>query len=1064
MNRSAGLDRCISVAESPIAELEREDTRSFLSRVRASRAEGSPAARIALSIRRQPVPSRHAHPSPDGRGGRDVLRELPARQHPGHGAPGPGPRRGASPRLHPDPHRRGRTSATSTCSSAASACTCSSTCRCCAGRPRSSTSCGTSRPSSRPPPVVASPPRAKDLGELTVSTLRGEEGFQAKEIRKLVRYLEGLPPFDLVVIPNGLLISLAAPLKRALGRPVVCTLQGEDLFLEGLSEAHRKESLALMARHAPSVDAFIATSGYYADFMAELPRPPARTDPRRAPRDPPGRLRLRAARGERDPSPSATSPAWPRRRASTCWPRRTSLLRKELGLGNGAARGRRLPGARASRLPRLRGRDARAGGPARASSATTARWTARPSWPSCARSTCSRSRAPTPSRRASTCSRPWRPACPGCSPGTAPSRRSTRRRAAACSSSPTNARSLAEQLLSLARDRGLARELGRRGALGVRRHYTAARMAERLARGLREGHRPFVAPRGPARDGLNGVTPLLEVKAVAKSYDTPRGPLAVLEGVDLRLAPGQSLCVVGPSGCGKSTLLNILGALEPPTSGEVVLFGRNPFALAENDLAAFRNREVGFVFQEHHLLPQCSVLENVLVPTLVAKGRQRSRPLPISRSARASCSPGWASANASTTVRPSSPGASGSAPPWRAPSSSARASSCATSPPATSTLASARAVADLLFELHDREQTILVLVTHSGDLAARFADRRRLARRAPRARGLKRAVRLATLRSRSLPHFWRTNLAVVLGVATAVATLAGSLLVGESVRSSLARLRSGAPGRRRRSRWRLCPSSATISRAPSSGQPGFRELAGRGAPPGPHRLGRPRRERPARPGRARLRRRRALLLLPRPHGPRRSRGARRLPERSPGRRARGRGRRRLLLRASSPSEIPGSTLFGRRDEPGRNLRLRVAGRLVARADGRLLAARRASGTCGPSSFPSPPCSAPWASRAAATPCWFAVRWTRRPTDPGRGDAARRRRRPPRGSREALAGEPHPRRPGPAAAGPPVARRAGPRVEERPPGRRPGAPRPRDGSAAKSWRPFPSSSTWPTASR
>jgi len=109
---------------------------------------------------------------------------------------------------------------------------------------------------------------AKDLGDLTVSTLRGEEGFQAKEITKLVRYLEGLPPFDLVVIPTGLLISLAAPLKRALRRPVVCTLQGEDLFLEGLSEAHRKESLALMARHAAAVDGFIATSAYYADFMA----------------------------------------------------------------------------------------------------------------------------------------------------------------------------------------------------------------------------------------------------------------------------------------------------------------------------------------------------------------------------------------------------------------------------------------------------------------------------------------------------------------------------------------------------------------------------------------------------------------------------------------------------------------------------------------------------------------------------------------------------------------------------------------------------------------------------
>jgi glycosyltransferase involved in cell wall biosynthesis len=107
------------------------------------------------------------------------------------------------------------------------------------------------------------------LGELTVSTLRGEEGFQAKEVRKLVRHLEGLPPFDVVTIPNSLLIALAGPLRRALGRPIVCTLQGEDLFLENLGETHRRQSKELIRAHAADVDAFEATSDYYADFMAE---------------------------------------------------------------------------------------------------------------------------------------------------------------------------------------------------------------------------------------------------------------------------------------------------------------------------------------------------------------------------------------------------------------------------------------------------------------------------------------------------------------------------------------------------------------------------------------------------------------------------------------------------------------------------------------------------------------------------------------------------------------------------------------------------------------------------
>jgi glycosyltransferase involved in cell wall biosynthesis len=109
---------------------------------------------------------------------------------------------------------------------------------------------------------------ARSLGELAVSTLKGEAGFQAKEVRKLVEHLKQLPPFDLVSIPTSLLVSLAPPLKRALGRPVLCTLQGEDLVLEGLGEPWRSQSKELIRAHAPAVDAFLATSEYYAGFMA----------------------------------------------------------------------------------------------------------------------------------------------------------------------------------------------------------------------------------------------------------------------------------------------------------------------------------------------------------------------------------------------------------------------------------------------------------------------------------------------------------------------------------------------------------------------------------------------------------------------------------------------------------------------------------------------------------------------------------------------------------------------------------------------------------------------------
>src|SRR6266852_4895736 len=110
---------------------------------------------------------------------------------------------------------------------------------------------------------------------------------------------------------------------------------------------------------------------------------------------------------------------------------------------------------------------------------------------------------------------------------------------------------------------------------------------------------------------------MLEITRVSKSYPTPRGPLEILSDVSLSLSRGDAAAIMGPSGSGKSSLLYILGALEPPSSGTVTLDGQNPFQLASNDLAAFRNRSIGFVFQDHCLLPQCTLLENVLIPTLV---------------------------------------------------------------------------------------------------------------------------------------------------------------------------------------------------------------------------------------------------------------------------------------------------------------------------------------------------------------------------------------------------------------------------------------------------------------
>jgi len=216
---------------------------------------------------------------------------------------------------------------------------------------------------------------------------------------------------------------------------------------------------------------------------------------------------------------------------------------------------------------------------------------------------------------------------------------------------------------------------------------------------------------------------MLEVRQVSKSYATPRGPLEILSNVSLSLARGDAAAITGPSGSGKSTLLYILGALEPPTSGAITLDGRNPFELAERELAAFRNKQVGFVFQDHCLLPQCSVIENVLVPTLVADSRNgaeaRARQLleQVGLKERMDHRPGELSGGEQQRVAIA-----------RALIREPLLLLC-DEPTGNLDHQSAETVASMLFDLHRSQRTILVLVTHNPELAARFPLRLALADR-----------------------------------------------------------------------------------------------------------------------------------------------------------------------------------------------------------------------------------------------------------------------------------------------------------------------------------------------
>jgi len=210
---------------------------------------------------------------------------------------------------------------------------------------------------------------------------------------------------------------------------------------------------------------------------------------------------------------------------------------------------------------------------------------------------------------------------------------------------------------------------------------------------------------------------MLEVSHLGKEYPSPRGPLTVLSDVSLSLAPGDAAAVMGPSGSGKSSLLYILGALEPPSSGTVTIDGCNPFTLDAAKAAAFRNRAIGFVFQDHCLLPQLTVLENVLIPTLVATGDGDSRARAaqlidrVGLRDRIDHRPGELSGGERQRVAIA-----------RALVREPRVLLC-DEPTGNLDRVAADNVASVLLDLHRLKQTILIVVTHSAALAEKLPAR-----------------------------------------------------------------------------------------------------------------------------------------------------------------------------------------------------------------------------------------------------------------------------------------------------------------------------------------------------
>ncbi len=212
---------------------------------------------------------------------------------------------------------------------------------------------------------------------------------------------------------------------------------------------------------------------------------------------------------------------------------------------------------------------------------------------------------------------------------------------------------------------------------------------------------------------------MIELIDVTKSYGRPGEPgtVSVLKGITLRVGQGESIVIVGPSGCGKSTLLNIIGGLDHPTTGRIMFDGTDLAKLTDEELARIRRREIGFVFQLHHLLPQCTVLENVLVPTLA--GRNDSSPRELHERAevlldrvglkdRMSYRPGELSGGQRQRVAVA-----------RALINRPKLL-LADEPTGSLDESTSQSIADLLVELNRGEGVALIVVTHSRELAGRI--------------------------------------------------------------------------------------------------------------------------------------------------------------------------------------------------------------------------------------------------------------------------------------------------------------------------------------------------------
>ena len=459
------------------------------------------------------------------------------------------------------------------------------------------------------------------LVELTLDVLEGEDGHATKELHRLVEFLRAQVKPQLVSLPNLMFIGMARTFARELGVPVVCELTGEDIFLDAMSESDREQVRRVIRERCHDVTRFVATSHYYAGRMVEylgVSRDRIDVVYTGITRDyfaPPN--------GRRVDGPPTVGYL-----ARICMEKGLSrlidaflLLRKMPQMENVRLRTAGYLGPRDQKW--FGALWQRAAGAGAAEAIEHIGEVDRDGKLSVLDSIDVFS-VPTayPESKGIYILEAMARGVPVVQPAHGSFPELIALTGGGVLTPPGDAQALAASLAGLLRDPGRRRELGQKGRAAVESTFTDEQMAANMLKVYEAAMRDIeTKAKHPGESSIGNRESAignsnLTVESIWKEYPTPTDPLVVLRGVSMSLSHGDTLAVVGPSGSGKSTLLNILGTLDRPSRGTMRLGSIDPFSLSGAELARFRASRIGFVFQDHHLLPQCTAAENVLVPKL----------------------------------------------------------------------------------------------------------------------------------------------------------------------------------------------------------------------------------------------------------------------------------------------------------------------------------------------------------------------------------------------------------------------------------------------------------------